>query len=362
MEGLPSWVSEAARFPVAFAQVREDSLLDLSIVERLPQGARVILVASGGCTAALLATAPNVALLHLVDPNAAQLALSQLKLHLLRTTAPDERAALLGHHSMEVAERRSVLARELRRAGLSQTSLGSLDIVASLGPDHAGRYERLFAALREELAVVSGDVARLLELSDTAEQERRIDASSALGHRIDSALNAVMALANLVALFGEDATNNRAQPFPQHFAERLRNVLALLPASSNPYLWQVLVGRYPACTRAPWLDEPIHPAIPVIRVSNTPILAVLEREADGYDFVHLSNVLDWLTPARAVQTLSAAYSALRPGGYVFIRQLNSTLDVRKLGCFFEWLEDEAHQLHSRDRSFFYRTVHLGIKR
>src|SRR4051812_41401892 len=129
MERLPSWVSEAATFPVAFAQVREDSLLDLSLVKRLPHGARVILVASGGCTAALLATAPNVALLHLVDPNAAQLALAQLKLHLLRTTAPDERAALLGHHSMEVAERRSMLARELRRAGLSQTSLGSLDIV-----------------------------------------------------------------------------------------------------------------------------------------------------------------------------------------------------------------------------------------
>jgi predicted SAM-dependent methyltransferase len=40
------------------------------------------------------------------------------------------------------------------------------------------------------------------------------------------------------------------------------------------------------------------------------------------DFVHLSNILDWLTPEEAIETLSAAYRSLRRGGLVLIRQLN----------------------------------------
>src|SRR5205823_3522517 len=88
---VPSMVTEAAALPVAFALVREDSLLDLEVLGRAGPGARVILIASGGCTAAALAASPNIGLLHLVDPNPAQLALCRLKLHLLRTAEPAAR-------------------------------------------------------------------------------------------------------------------------------------------------------------------------------------------------------------------------------------------------------------------------------
>ena len=60
-----SWVLEAAALRTAFAQVREDPLLDLWVVNQFVSDARVIMIASGGCTAALLASAPKVARLHL---------------------------------------------------------------------------------------------------------------------------------------------------------------------------------------------------------------------------------------------------------------------------------------------------------
>ena len=47
----PGWVCDATAWPVAFAQVREDPLLDMSVVDRLGSGAAVALIASGGCTA-----------------------------------------------------------------------------------------------------------------------------------------------------------------------------------------------------------------------------------------------------------------------------------------------------------------------
>src|SRR5262245_49421848 len=95
------WVLEAAPLPVAFAQVREDPLLDLWVVEQLPANASVIQIASGGCTAAFLAAkANNVARIHLVDPNPAQIALARLKLRLIQTSDPAERLSLLGHAPM----------------------------------------------------------------------------------------------------------------------------------------------------------------------------------------------------------------------------------------------------------------------
>ena len=51
----------------------------------------------------------------------------------------------------------------------------------------------------------------------------------------------------------------------------------------------------------------------------------------SYDFVHLSNILDWLSPEEARATLDVAHAALRPGGWVLIRQLNSTLDIPCFG-------------------------------
>src|SRR5262245_1904007 len=102
------------------------------------------MVASGGCTAALLAASGKAASLHLVDPNTAQLALSRLKLKLLADADPPLRLALLGHAAMPDAERRNWLADALASLGLAADALGPAELVAKAGPDHAGRYERLF--------------------------------------------------------------------------------------------------------------------------------------------------------------------------------------------------------------------------
>lgn len=79
----PAWLIEAAALPVAFAQVREDALVDAWMVRRLRREARVAMVASAGCTAALLAAHPRVQQLVVIDPNPAQIALTRLKLAML---------------------------------------------------------------------------------------------------------------------------------------------------------------------------------------------------------------------------------------------------------------------------------------
>src|SRR5262245_2020250 len=175
---FPPWVLKAANLPVAFAQVREDPLIDLWVARQLSGDARMVLIASGGCTATFLVAAPKVTWLHLVDPNPAQLALSRLKLRLLQTSAPADRLALLGHASLPAAERQTRLEAELSALSLPPDVFGPATFVAEVGADYAGRYECVFAELRKALDDQADAIAAVLRLTDPAEQERRVSPGS----------------------------------------------------------------------------------------------------------------------------------------------------------------------------------------
>ena len=360
---VPAWVNAAALMPIAFAQVREDALLDLSIVDRIGAGdARVIAIASGGCTAAALAASGRVQHLHLVDSNEAQLALARLKLHLLRTATPLGRAQILGHADLPAESRLDRLMSALDAIEAPFHTLGPLTTVAKLGPDHAGRYELLFSQLRIEMRQIADEWANLLALPDSAERAGRVAASTDLGRALDAAFDRVMALPNLVRLFSAEATRNSAEPFARHFARRTRHAVAMPLTNANPYLWQLLLGRFPEGSVYPWLNAPAPHRMPEITESAASMDAVLSGFRNSFDYVHLSNILDWLAPQEAHRVLEHAFAALRPGGYMLVRQLNSTLDIPSLGERFEWLTEDASGMHAGDRSFFYRSLHLGRKR
>jgi S-adenosylmethionine-diacylglycerol 3-amino-3-carboxypropyl transferase len=101
---------------------------------------------------------------------------------------------------------------------------------------------------------------------------------------------------------------------------------------------------------------------PEIAWFTTDMAEALRRAPGSYDFVHLSNILDWLSPKEARTTLDLAREALRPGGWTLVRQLNSTLDIPSLMTGFAWQTEDAQALHARDRSYFYRALHLGRRR
>jgi S-adenosylmethionine-diacylglycerol 3-amino-3-carboxypropyl transferase len=356
---MPDWVEVAAALPLAFAQVREDASIDCWAAGRGGAGARVLMVASGGCTAAALATQP-VGLLHLVDPNPAQLALARLKLELLSHPRP-LRMALLGHRPMSGPERMVKLDAVFNRLGLPLSMLGPVEYVSAVGPDHAGRYERVFEQLRNELAPQARALATLLTTGDTAAQSSLAAQGTRLGDAVNAAFENVFALPNLVHIFGETATRNPAESFAQHFIRRTRVALSNFSAMNNPFLWQMLAGNFPPDVAHTWLMAESPARMPELQFSNAVMNEVLAGYASEFDVVHLSNILDWLSEEEAVETLELAWTALRPGGCVVIRQLNSRLDIPVLGDCFKWLRDDARSWLKRDRSFFYRALFFGVR-
>lgn len=360
----PAWVHAAAIMPIGFAQVREDPRIDQWVVQQCSpgnQGLEVIQVASGGCTAAVLAAMPQIARLQMVDPHPAQLSLARMKIWMLTHCTAAERLQMLGHVPMDATLRANKLQVVYQALGLAPDSLGPWAEVVRLGPDHVGRYELVFAALRQCLAPWESALQELLTLHDLAEQQCRVAPATPLGTALDQAFAEVMTLEHLTRLFGVGATGNAVEPFHVHFATRLRHVLATLPAATNPYLWQLLRGTYPPTHPALWLTHEARQPCAVIEWTQSTMEVALAQAPGKFHLVHMSNILDWVSPHEAGQTLELAWRALRPGGWVVIRQLNSSLNIPVLGHFFTWSTTAAEELHQQDRSFFYRTLHVGRK-
>ena len=178
-----AWLDRASALPVAFAQVREDALLDVDVARSAGEGAKVAMVASGGCTVALLASTAGVAHVHFVDPNPAQLALTRLKLRLLASAAPNERLALLGHASMAPADRAARLAEELGALAISKPGCPSARSRWSLGSAPTMR-DASSSCLRRYAGTLHGCVEPLedlLSLGDPARQAERVTPRSTLG-------------------------------------------------------------------------------------------------------------------------------------------------------------------------------------
>ena len=174
--------------------------------------------------------------------------------------------------------------------------------------------------------------------------------------QLDAAFADAFALPGLVALFGAEATRNALSPFDRHFLDRLAWALDHLPAADNPFLWQVLAGRYPRAAAADWLDLPARPPRCTVACHASRMDALLAGNPACYDLIHLSNILDWLSADAAAALLAAATAALRPGGRLIIRQLNSSLDIPASAQALSWERERGDRLHATDRSFFYRRL------
>jgi len=331
---FPSWVEQAARLPLSFAQVREDVEIDREALRMVGRPARVMMVASGGCTAAALAAEPNISHLHLVDSNPAQIALSRLKLRLLKEAAPRERLALLGHAPMDAAERWTILRGHLQELGLRPDCLGPQETLANLGPDHAGRYEFLFSALRRRLA---------------------------LKPDIHSAYRTVMRSANIIRLFGNGARQDTVLPFPDHFAARTIAALRRPDAKHNPYLAQILQGRFPSPGPIRWLSLVLKNRLPETLCTVAGMSETLDGMNGEIDFLHLSNITDWMSAEDAARLLTRAEKAMRKDAVLIVRRLNSTHDIPALGPRFKWLERTSETFRKADRSFLYAGLHIGRK-
>ncbi len=359
------------RTPLGFAQVREDPRIELALAGELAAGGRpvrVLTVASGGCTALSLLAADEDDLDDAIDANPAQIALCALKRAVLAESGDlAEARALLGDApappGWRVERLRGLLdglSEPVRRFWLDRE--GDLE----RGVLSAGRFERLFAALRawlHELVAPSpvweaffegGDAGRLLESIDRGFWE------VGFGLFFDDR--------PLLEMFGPAAVQHAPRgSYAAYFRSAFERAIRELPAGDNYFLSSIVLGRTletpgggPPYLRSP-TGERARARLDRLRLEALDVGRFLATRPPGtsYDLVNLSNVFDWMDDRETEDVCSRLVPVLAPGALVVLRQINNErpLPSSFLGSVEE---DEARgrELHASDRSFFYGRVRV----
>ncbi|HEX8790349.1 MAG TPA: DUF3419 family protein [Polyangiaceae bacterium] len=309
-----------------FAVVREDPDVEHALV-RKTRAKRVLVVASGGCTALTLAHR---------EPG-------------LEVTAFDFSELQL----QQVREKQAAVARgDLRALNVGDES--------PAGVNQRGEFESLFRTLRrfiEEMVAPPASLARYFDEATSAPERTALQQSWRTNKYWPAAFSLCFHDALLHAMFGKAATQH-AEPgsYPGYFQRAFEHGLDREDGPRNPFLAHVLLGAY----------LPAHAPDYVHARRELPLILARGELADvtdlaRFDVVSLSNIFDWSDDA-LVARWAKSLVTLRPGAAVVIRQLNNRRDVR---CFFvpDFGFDDAlgRELLARDRSLFYQAIHVGFR-
>ena len=317
--------------PIQFAVVREDPLTEFAVLDRYPRQ-RLLLIASGGCTAlSLLSQRPSLQIT-VLDPNLAQLDLLQRKIEALAISDRAERLRCFNVGDDD-------------RSGLSE----------------CGNFESLFRGLRAfifEFVLPQGAMLRLFtERGALAEATTQLFEHPYWPVAFDLFFSDPL----LNTMFGPDATQH-ADPnsYPTYFQQLFERGLTQPEAMDNPFLHHVFLGHYldrPNCL-PPFLMQaaPYHP----LEVHH----GFIDESVDlvAFDLIGLSNIMDWMAPEMVEALMQKILRETRPDTVVMWRQLNNMRDIADLlkpeYCFDPTWE---RTLWERDRSLFYTSLHIGVR-
>lgn len=343
---------------ILFSQVREDPRVEerlLSLLPERPQGLRILLIGSGGCTALSLLANPRLARVQVVDPNPAQLQLIALKRAALETLPLPEQLTLLGALGGEEDEARSALFARLAPALPEETRAywDARPAQVAFGLNRVGRFEETFRELAGAFA------------------SRGLEPTAAAGTPAWSEVfEEVFERGRLSATFGEAAVSySMDRSFGAHFADVFARALAEGPLEQNYHQHQVWRDAYPSSEELPPYLRPDQQerirqlGTDRLRLDQGTFAERLEVLAadEPFDLIQTSNISDWMPVPEVRALLERARACLRPGGVVLGRRLNGDHVLAEV--FGEALRVDPAlnaELLTLERSRFYREVVAGF--
>ncbi len=316
---------------VKFAVVREDPEAELKLIEQF-HPKNLLMIASGGCTALSIKCVHPHLNVTLLDPNKAQLEHVQSKISALKATSGND---------------------------FNKTfNIGSFN---PSGLNQCGSFERLFHVLRTMLynfvAPKEEWLAFFAQPSDEFIQNITKNKFWPLTFKL--------AFDNefLSAIFGPEATQN-AEPdsYARYFQGVFERGLAHTDADKNYFLHHILLGFYidkddclPLYLQGQYLNCIYDFTFLESTFQDLPSIA-------PYDFINLSNILDWMDPEQSRALLQKINQDATPGTVVLWRQLNNEFDYMSYMSSFNFHIQLQIETMQNDRSLFYNRLCIGSKR
>lgn len=343
---------------IIFAQVREESAIELELLAMRPPGETVFCIASGGCTALSLLLA-KPAQLQMVDVNPAQVYLVELKIAALQhLTEVKCKVALLRDARAAYKQLQPMLSPQAQRFWDNNSRL------LTLGLNQCGVIDLRLKQLMRFLLLVQSrrNIGRLFRAKNLEEQ-RRAYLVYWKHWRWAMAFQVVLSKPVLKLAYGEEFVAAIPPGFADEMKQRLDETFMHHPLNENGYLWQLFRGCYPPyeASLPPYLQ---HQNLPVVRAAlpQTQLACAdaaqwLENQPPGsIGFFAFSNILEISSLDYAARLLRAVAHAAKPGAVVCLRSifpfnealLKQAAEIANL----HYRQLESAPLAQKDRSFF----------
>lgn len=350
-----------ARFDlVRYANCWEDATILRAALRPAP-GKRFLSIASAGdnCFALLADGAEVVA----ADLSAPQLALVELKREAIRRLDDEPLLRFLGARRALAAERLAALER--LAVGLSPTARrywSERPAEVAAGVNTRGRFEayfRLFRRFALPFVHRRATVLALLVPRDAAGRREFYD-------RVWDGWRWRL----LFRLFFSRFVMGHLGRSPEFFAEvegsvagrileRTEFALTVLAPSENPWIEQILVGRFNA-SLPPYLEPAllagVRENLDRLVLCEGPIDEVaLARKGAGFDGFNLSDLFEYLDPETSAALYERLLSTANPGArFAYWNLFVPRKAPASVAARVRSLDDEAARLFALDRTFFYR--------
>lgn len=314
---------------VKFAVVREDPMTEISVIEGIPECERILLVASGGCSALTIQTMFPKLDICLFDLNSAQIDLVERKLWHLKNI--ENKSAFKKIFNIE----------DDGRDGLNA----------------CGQFESLFHCFTHflEQFVVS---------RNELEQGLRGASQAFIAKIIENpywpiSFELVFHENLLTTMFGPAAVQHAPKgSYATYFQHVIESGLKRLSSGSNYFLHHFFLGKY-------WeKDIPIYlqKTFPKDAVFTSFLLPLYQiPDLETYDLISLSNILDWCDQQQINEISNALNARCKPGASILYRQLNNQKDLHPFFHKFKFDKTTSEQLLNKDRSLFYNRIWVGKK-
>lgn len=351
----------------AFSQVREDPRIELRVIQELAKRQqdplRVMLVASGGCTALSLLSHPAIAKIEAIDLNPAQLHLVELRRQALLHLSLEDQLRLIGaDKSTSDRDRLSLYAKFSPNLPTSTKVFWDARLEQiGFGVNQVGRFEQLFRQLAEKFTQIG--IAPL--------QEPLIAVQHPHWRNI---FEQVFERDRLIEAFGEAAVNySMDRSFGEHFADVFAQALQRFSPNENYFLTQVWGDRYtselkgegvPLYLQASAQNDIRTLGTERLRLHQGAFVDCLQQlaKSEKFDLIQFSNISDWMPLSNLHQMLNEIVNCLKSGGAIIGRRLNGDHNLAEIMAEHIMIDRSlSKELLASDRSFFYREVVLGFR-
>lgn len=315
---------------IQFAVVREDSNVELSLIKQFNLK-KPILIGSGGCTAFDITCKHPELPITLIEPNSYQINLIKKKMSALKSQ------------------------RQLpQKFGLNSKTTTQKNLV------ECGNFESLFKQFREFLYefILPKKTLRELLLADSKK-----DLPSLFSHPYwPVAFDLFFSNSLLQTMFGPAAIQHAPKnSYPSYFRGVIEKGLLRIDCKHNYFLHHIFLGHYIAGKK----NTPLYLQNPPRQFDIKFINKMADQIDDysKYDLVGLSNIFDWSSKKDVKSIGNKLAQELKPGAVVVYRQLNNANNFTPyFGKNITWLTKLAAALHKKDRSLFYQSLHIGVKK